>query len=174
MKKTFLVLVVLFLLLTVFWLCSDLLSNVLAKNVQPPQRSITTNGKVSSLFTVNNTDQTTVLAYSIAAGLPTFYSINWKSAANIAGMLEQSTINGAFSPSAGTINGIIVPSVTLSGFYEGLISIAGYSITSNYTIRFSLMPMPTVGYKTKLFKNLISTSERLMPAINNLFTLAVA
>jgi hypothetical protein len=174
MKKTFLVLVISFLLLMAFWLCSVLLSNVLAKNVQSPQNRITTNGKVSSFFTVSYTDQTTILAYASAACLPISYSINWNCATNNAGMLDQSTTNCSFSPSGGTINGIIVHNGTLAGFYEGLISIAGYSITNNYTIRFSLMPMPTVGYKTKLFKNLVSTSERSMPAINNLFTLAVA
>jgi hypothetical protein len=174
MKKTFPWLVILLLLFIFFWLCSVLLSNVLAKNLQPPQRSITTSGKVSSLFTVNNTDQTTVLAYSSAAGLPTFHSINWNIAANNAGMLDQSTTNSTFSSSSGTINTIIESVGTSSGFYLGVITIAGCYSPSSYTNRFGLIRIPTVRYIIKMHKSLILTAKRFMPAINNIFTLVVA
>lgn len=175
MKKEFVVLLILLLLLMFFWLCSFILSSVLGKkNVQNPQSNVMSNGIISSLFTVSYTDQTTVLTYSSAASLPTYYSINWNNAANYAGVLAQSRTNCSFSPTSGSINGIIVPRGTPSGIYKEVITIGGFNTSNNYTIRFSLIRIPTVGYITKLCKNVRLKSEQFSPAINNIFTPAVA
>ena len=175
MKKTFPVILILLLLLIFFWLCSFLFSNMVGKKNSPsPHNNVMSNSIVSSLFTFNNTDLTTVLAYSSAAGMPTFYSINWKSAANNTGMLNQYTTNSTFSSSSGTINTIIESVGTSSGFYLGVITIAGCYSSSSYTNRFGLIRIPTVRYIIKMHKTLILTAKRFMPAINNLFTLAVA
>ena len=103
------------------------------------------NSIVSSLFIIIYIlTKTNVLAYSSAAGLPTFYSINWKSAANNTGLIDQPNTNSTSSASSVTINTIIESGGTSFGFYLGVITIAGCCSSSSNTNRFSLIRIPTV------------------------------
>ncbi len=100
--------------------------------------SLTTTGIANGMCSSTGA-QTTGLTYTASTSNPNSYSIDWNTAANNAGLVDQGSTSFAFAVGGGTMTGIVIPANTPGGTYSGTLTIRNASgCTNSYPISLTL------------------------------------
>ncbi len=122
--------------------------------VVSPLPTITSTGIVAAV-TYSASSQTTTMPYTATTNSPTSYSINWDAAANTAGLADQGSTSLAFASGEGSVTGIVVTAITVSGLagtFTGTMTITtANGCTATQAVSLSVNPVAPTGTSPQTF-----------------------
>ncbi|WP_159691211.1 hypothetical protein, partial [Flavobacterium sp. 9R] len=104
--------------------------------------TITTTGVIDTICFNATATTTAILPYTATSGNPNSYSIDWNSAANNAGLVDQVNITQLFNSGPGNVN-ITIQANIPPGTYSGIMTIGTGNCTATQAVSVTILPTPT-------------------------------
>jgi PKD-like domain/Secretion system C-terminal sorting domain/Putative metal-binding motif len=112
------------------------------KKLCPPPTITTTGTATAVCFSASA--QTTSMPYTATTNSPTSYTINWDTAANTAGFVDQGSTAHTFVSGVGSMPNIAIPASIVAGTYNGTITITNAGgCTNTQALSVTINPSPT-------------------------------